>query len=539
MLMNPSADQNEVSVMKRSLVVLTSAVLLAVSCSDAPRVGQTTSTLQAAPVSRSSTGSSSSAVNSPEPEPSSTSTSIPTTTTMPPRDCTPEAPPILRLSEPDPTIATVELSRMVYPCAEVVGLAPADRPQAAATLAATGLDGPLFLVGPGFSSRLLSELRRLAPDQVIVAGFDEEILASALSEFEVIGLEVDPEVSLKHHPGKYERIWLVAPGASTTPFMVTAVNLGIGLMVVESDLQALPEETRDLISDAEQVDLLGEFEEDVAWQLDVIRSGHEIPGGGLVMFDGEVDRRLVALYGHPSTSLLGVLGEQDPEGGIARLEELASAYEADGAMVLPTFEIIATVASAGPGRDGDYSAETDRDVIRPWIEAAAANGVYVILDLQPGRTDFLTQAKSYEEFLRLPHVGLALDPEWRLKPDQVHLRQIGTVDGSEINQVVRWLAGIVREESLPQKLLIVHQFRFSMITNRDLIEIPTELAVVIQMDGQGSLASKYETWGALTRGVEESELRWGWKNFYDEDSPTATPAQVLELTPAPVFVSYQ
>ncbi len=32
---------------------------------------------------------------------------------------------------------------------------------------------------------------------------------------------------------------------------------------------------------------------------------------------------------------------------------------------------------------------------------------------------------------------------------------------------------------------------------------------------------------------------WGWKNFYDEDSPMATPEQVLELSPNPVFVSFQ
>jgi hypothetical protein len=68
----------------------------------------------------------------------------------------------------------------------------------------------------------------------------------------------------------------------------------------------------------------------------------------------------------------------------------------------------------------------------------------VILDLQPGRTDFLTQAMIYEEFLRLPHVGLALDPEWRLEPNQVHLRQIGSVDAAEINQVGNWLASLVR-----------------------------------------------------------------------------------------------
>ena len=31
----------------------------------------------------------------------------------------------------------------------------------------------------------------------------------------------------------------------------------------------------------------------------------------------------------------------------------------------------------------------------------------------------------------------------------------------------------------------------------------------------------------------------GWKNFYDEDRPTPTPAQTLAVTPRPIYVSYQ
>ena len=268
----------------------------------------------------------------------------------------------------------------------------------------------------------------------------------------------------------------------------------------------------------------------------------ELPGGGLVLFepgDEGPARRLVAAYGHPSTPGLGVLGEQKPEEAVERLQAIAEGYGADGSSILPTFEIIATVASASAGGDGDYSRETGLEAIRPWIETAAANGMYVVLDLQPGRSDFLSQAMLYEEFLRLPHVGLALDPEWRLEPHQVHLRQVGTVDAAEINQVVDWLAEIVREEALPQKLLIVHQFRFSMITNRELIETRPELAVMIHMDGQGSLSDKYNTWNALTGQADAERFYWGWKNFYDEDSPMATPEQVLELSPNIVYVSFQ
>ena len=336
-----------------------------------------------------------------------------------------------------------------------------------------------------------------------------------------------------------ERVWLVAHDEQATQLAALGYQTGERVIVASGDLRALPFEARETISYASEVKMGPGLGEDAVWQLEVIRRGHQIPGGGLLMFGSGFDRRLVAIYGHPSGPGLGVLGEQGPDGGVERLRSIAQGYAADGSVILPTFEIITTVASAGAGGDGDYSAMTARDAIRPWIETAAANNMYVVLDLQPGRTDFLTQARVYEEFLRLPHVGLALDPEWRLKPNQVHLQQVGTVDAAEINQVVAWLAGIVREQALPQKLLIVHQFQTSMITNRELIDTPPELAVLIQMDGQGSMRAKYASWDALTGKPDAEKFHWGWKNFYDEDHPNATSEQVLELTPTPRFVSFQ
>ncbi|WP_414172529.1 hypothetical protein [Clavibacter tessellarius] len=89
-----------------------------------------------------------------------------------------------------------------------------------------------------------------------------------------------------------------------------------------------------------------------------------------------------------------------------------------------------------------------------------------MIDLQPGRTDFLTQAKRYESVLAQPGVGLALDPEWRLGPDQVPLKQIGSVSAAEVDATTDWLAGLVRDRGLPQKMLVLHQFRLSMITDR-------------------------------------------------------------------------
>ncbi|WP_419848836.1 hypothetical protein [Candidatus Poriferisocius sp.] len=436
-------------------------------------------------------------------------------------------------------MTSIEISKALYGCAHEVGLAFAEDHAAITTLMSRGIRGPLLLVDPWFDIPLMGELGRLAPERIVTAGFDAQVLRYALADFAFEQIAVSQQATFSPTGLSYGSVWLVDSAEQTAPLAALGHQIGVGVFAVSGDLRALSPETRRTISSASQVELLSDFGEDTAWQLNVVRRGDELPGGGLLLFDAGFSRRLVAMYGHPSGPGLGVLGEQGPEDGIERLRSIAEGYDADGSVVLPTFEIIATVASAGAGEDGDYSAETTRDEIRPWIELAAANDVYVVLDLQPGRTDYLTQARIYEEFLRLPHVGLALDPEWRLKPDEVHLRQIGTVDAAEINEVVEWLAGIVREEALPQKLLILHQFRLQMITNRHQVETPSELAVLVHMDGQGPLRDKYNTWNLLTRQPDADQFYWGWKNFYDEDIPTANPEQVLIVTPSPVFVSFQ
>jgi hypothetical protein len=262
----------------------------------------------------------------------------------------------------------------------------------------------------------------------------------------------------------------------------------------------------------------------------------QLPGGGHVLFPG---RRLVAIYGHPGDANLGVLGEQPVDAAVQRAGDVAAAYHGLGPeIVIPTFEIITTVASSESGADGNYSMESTLAHIRPWVDAAAAAGMYVVLDLQPGYTDFLTQAMRYEELLAQPHVGLALDPEWRLGPGQLHIEDIGQVSADEVNGVAAWLAELTRRHHLPQKLLVLHQFRLDMLPDRARISVDPEVALVVQMDGLGHQDTKLETWQAITTG-NPAGMYFGWKNFYDEDSPVRTPAETVALVPSPVYISYQ
>ncbi|MCE0768518.1 hypothetical protein LWC35_37340 [Pseudonocardia kujensis] len=264
----------------------------------------------------------------------------------------------------------------------------------------------------------------------------------------------------------------------------------------------------------------------------------ELPGGGHRLSPG---RTMVALYGHPGAPALGVLGEQGVAASVQRARALAAQYAPlAGEPVVPAFEIIATVASSAPGADGDYSAESRPEALRPWVDAAAEAGVYVVLDLQSGRSDFLTQARRYSDLLQRPNVGLALDPEWRLRPGQKHRVQVGSVDAAEVNAVVTWLADLTREARLPQKLLMLHQFQPQMIRNREqLVTDRDELSVLLHADGFGTRGEKMETWNRLHQDVPPG-VTWGWKNFYDEDRPMFEPAETLAVGPArPVFVSYQ
>ncbi len=298
----------------------------------------------------------------------------------------------------------------------------------------------------------------------------------------------------------------------------------------------------DAVTGADAVVALGAgfgAEDGLDWKLETAATGAQLPAGGQTLFPQHF---LVALYGHPGSGALGVLGEQDVDAAIQRARDTAAPYESlvQDATVVPAFEIIATVASEFATEGNDYSYEAPIETLRPWVEAAGAAGLYVVLDLQPGRTDFVTQAELYRPLLELPHVGLALDPEWRLTPTQVHLTQIGSVSIEEVNRVVTWLADLTREKRLPQKLLVLHQFRVDMIPGRERVDLSRdELSIMVHVDGQGSQPAKQDTWRVL-QAVGPEGLTWGWKNFYDEDVPMLTPEQTIaQVSPRPQLVTYQ
>lgn len=264
----------------------------------------------------------------------------------------------------------------------------------------------------------------------------------------------------------------------------------------------------------------------------------EFPAGGRQLLP---DYQLIAIYGSPNEPLLGLLGQQDPDAAVKVVKAWADQYHTlISKLIYPTFEIIATIASGGPTDNGDYSRELELPKLQTWINVARNNGVYVILDLQPGRTDFLTQAKEYEPLLEQPDVGLALDPEWRLAPNQFHLQQIGHVDITEVNAVADWLAELTKDHNLPQKAFVLHEFRPDMVTNRQQLDTShtDQLAYIIHVDGQGTPSAKAKTWASLQE-QPPANIHWGWKNFTVQDKPMLTPTETAAIQPQPELITYQ
>ncbi|MDA0166374.1 hypothetical protein OM076_39285 [Solirubrobacter ginsenosidimutans] len=259
----------------------------------------------------------------------------------------------------------------------------------------------------------------------------------------------------------------------------------------------------------------------------------ELPRGGRTILP---DFRVVAYYGAPQDKQLGALGIGSPTQMTKKLERQAQPYARKTRPILPAMELIAVVAAAHPG-DGDrYNLRQPDSVIRRYLKAARKAKALLILDIQPGRSDFFTETKRLRKWLKEPDVGLALDPEWRMAPGQIPGEVIGSVSAREVNATSAWLDQLVTHYNLPQKLLLVHEFTDDMVPEAQL-KPRKGLAYVMNVDGFGGQALKIAKYKGFAG--QDQQFRRGFKLFYQEDQGMMSPAQVMRLQPRPDVVVYE
>ena len=260
----------------------------------------------------------------------------------------------------------------------------------------------------------------------------------------------------------------------------------------------------------------------------------QLPLGGREIFPRY---RVVAYYGGDGGPGLGVLGAGTPDEAAAGVARQAQLFATPVRPVQPALELIATVALPSPGPDGTYSSHGNPASVQRYLDAARRHHELLVLDFQPGQGDFLSEIQRFGHFITQPDVGVAVDPEWHMQPGQVPGTVYGASTAASINAVSSYLAGIVVRYRLPQKLFVIHQFRPSVLPDRQNIVARPGLATVFHADGNGSPYDKVKVYDLLA--FPPAPFYRGFKLFFTRDTPLMTPQQTLALQPAPDLVTYQ
>ena len=249
--------------------------------------------------------------------------------------------------------------------------------------------------------------------------------------------------------------------------------------------------------------------------------------------------RIVAYYGNPLSKRMGILGELPVPQMITRLEAEAHAFErADTTMpVVRALEMITPVAQGSPGSKGLWRMRMADTLIENMAKLAESKGYLFILDVQVGKSTVAAELEPLIPYLKRPYVHLALDPEFSMKGKEPPGKKIGTMDAADINVAIALLTKLVDENKLPPKLLIVHRFTQSMLTNHEKITRDPRVQVIVDMDGFGPPHLKLDSYKAY---VHKRPVQYfGIKLFYKNDKPRFTAEDVMQLSPIPQYIQYQ
>lgn len=261
-----------------------------------------------------------------------------------------------------------------------------------------------------------------------------------------------------------------------------------------------------------------------------------LPRGATQIFP---DYRLVGYVGGRSEAF-GRLLPGTFDDAIEKIESLGKQYDGDGKKIMPVFELI-TVIAHGSAAGGLYRTFEPDSVIQEYLDAAREHDAMLLLNVQPGRSDFIDDVRHLEKWLIEPDVGLALDPEWAVGPDEVPGGVYGSTTGDELDEVAAYVSDLVRKHDLPEKVMVFHQVHESVVDDEADLLRHQGVDVVKSVDGIGSRRDKESTWGRLMP-PRSNAIGSGFKLFYDEDTelgPLMTPREVLALRPRPEYVMYE
>lgn len=244
--------------------------------------------------------------------------------------------------------------------------------------------------------------------------------------------------------------------------------------------------------------------------------------------------RVVALSGAPQAPQLGGLGSQTPEQAVRQLGQLTGALAQPGRPVLGAFELVATVATPTPGPDGRYRLRQPDNVVRDYLNAARRARALLILDIEPGRSDFNAEIQAFRPYIEQPDVGLALEPARQLGPTG---QPSPSIDANQINGITLSIADTVHRLNLAQKLVIVHELAPGTIRDQRALRPAPGVALVLSAANAGNQQAKLATYRGVT--AQQAGFFSGMRLFLHQDRQPLTASQLLRLRPPVDFVDYR
>ena len=254
-------------------------------------------------------------------------------------------------------------------------------------------------------------------------------------------------------------------------------------------------------------------------------------------------KRIVAYYGNPLSTRMGVLGEYPKDEMLRRFDaQIEEWRRADPATpVQPALHLVTVVAAGDPGPSGKYRTIMRDTLVEQVYGWAKSRNAILFIDIQVGHSDIRELLPRFEHFLTRPDIHLAIDPEFMMKGGHRPGAKIGTMDAADINYAAGYLADLVRRHNLPPKVLVIHRFTRAMVTNTQNIQLRPEVQIVMHMDGWGPPWLKRDSYRDYI--VREPVQYAGFKLFYHNDTkkgdPLMTPADLLRLEPKPLYIQYQ
>ncbi len=254
--------------------------------------------------------------------------------------------------------------------------------------------------------------------------------------------------------------------------------------------------------------------------------------------------RIVAFYGNLYSKKMGILGELPPKEMLKKLDgEVKQWQKADPTTpVIPALHYIAVVAQGDGGKDGKFRYRMPFKQIDSVLSMAKTGNALVFIDVQVALSDIRTELPLLVDFLKVPNVHFAMDPEFSMKTGAKPGTRIGTYDADDVNFASNYLVNLVKENNLPPKILILHRFTKKMVTNYKNIKLHPEVQFVMDMDGWGEPELKK---GTYRHHIFAEPVQFtGFKLFYKNDlkkepKHLMTPAEVLALKPKPIYIQYQ